>query len=100
MSKNPMAMLRFLNCYLHLDQAQQLLNVPAGTINEALILLNENVNISSFKRIFKKQLPQSSVIDVQDKELEKQKDLRMLLPFLQLFSILALGIAVLLLLIQ
>ncbi len=95
-----MAMLRFLNCYLHLDQAQQLLNVPAGTINEALILLNENVNISSFKRIFKKQLPQSSVIDVQDKELEKQKDLRMLLPFLQLFSILALGIAVLLLLIQ
>ncbi len=60
----------------------------------------KNVNISSLKRIFKKQLPQSSVIDVQDKELEKQKDLRMLLPFLQLFSILALELPLLLLLIQ
>ena len=83
----------FGTAYLHLDQAQQLLNLPAGTINEALILLNENVNVSTFKKNIQKQLPQSNVIDVYDKELEKQKDLRMLLPFLQLFSVLALGIA-------
>ncbi|HDR6301722.1 TPA: FtsX-like permease family protein [Bacillus cereus] len=83
----------FGTAYLHLDQVQQLLNVPTGTFNEALILLNENVNTTSFKKNIQKQLPQSSVIDVQDKELERQKDLRMLLPFLQLFSVLALGIA-------
>ncbi|MDP7978575.1 ABC transporter permease [Bacillus sp. WLY-B-L8] len=83
----------FGTAYLHLDQAQKLLHVPANTVNEALIGLNDNVNVSTFKSKMQEQLPQSSVIDIRDKELEKQKDLHMLLPFLQLFSVLALGIA-------
>lgn len=83
----------FGTAYLHLDQAQKLLNVPENTINEALVVLNDNVNVSTFKSKVQEQLPQSSVIDIHDKEVEKQKDLHLLLPFLQLFSVLALGIA-------
>ncbi|MGG2015259.1 ABC transporter permease [Bacillus sp. S10(2024)] len=83
----------FGTAYLHLDQAQKLLHVPENTVNEALIGLGDKVNVSTFKSKVQEQLPQSSVIDIHDKELEKQKDLHMLLPFLQLFSVLALGIA-------
>ncbi|ENQ3106515.1 ABC transporter permease [Bacillus cereus] len=83
----------FGTAYLHLNQAQKLLNVPENTINEALIILNDKGNVSAIKSKVQEQLPQSNVIDIRDKELEKQKDLHMLLPFLQLFSILALGIA-------
>ncbi|PYI56993.1 ABC transporter permease [Paenibacillus flagellatus] len=79
--------------YLTYPKSLELFGLPDGTINEAFIRLHDSSDSKAIKEQIQKRIAGSQAVDLEDKKAEAIAGTKGTLLVMQLFSLLAIGIA-------